>query len=67
MWTVVEMARELLEHQYHPEGYNVGANVGAQAGQTIFHCHIHVIPRYIGDVEDPRGGVRRVKPAIKPY
>ncbi len=44
------------------EGFNIGMNVGATAGQTIFHCHIHLIPRRTGDVQNPRGGVRRVIP-----
>jgi diadenosine tetraphosphate (Ap4A) HIT family hydrolase len=43
-------------------GFNIGMNVGAAAGQTIFHCHIHLIPRRAGDVENPRGGVRWVIP-----
>ena len=42
--------------------FNVGINVGKTAGQTIFHCHIHLIPRRSGDVEDPRGGIRHVIP-----
>ncbi len=46
-----------------PDGYNVGINIGEAAGQTIKHLHIHVIPRYTGDVENPRGGVRNLKPA----
>ena len=45
-----------------PDGYNIGINSGAAAGQTIFHLHVHVIPRYEGDVPDPRGGVRYVIP-----
>lgn len=45
-----------------PDGYNVGFNVGASAGQSIFHCHIHLILRYKDDVENPRGGVRHVIP-----
>ena len=44
------------------KGFNVGMNVGAAAGQTIFHCHIHLIPRREGDVENPRGGVRHTIP-----
>jgi diadenosine tetraphosphate (Ap4A) HIT family hydrolase len=56
-----------LQDRYNPDGYNVGVNVGAAAGQTIFHLHIHVIPRYHGDVEDPRGGIRKLKPSIVPY
>jgi diadenosine tetraphosphate (Ap4A) HIT family hydrolase len=44
-----------------PDGYNVGFNAGEAAGQTVMHLHMHVIPRYAGDVEDPRGGVRYVR------
>jgi len=49
---------------HKPDGYNIGINIGEAAGQTIAHLHIHVIPRYKGDVEDPRGGVRNIKPAL---
>lgn len=48
-------------------GFNVGINVGESAGQTIFHCHIHLIPRRNGDVEEPRGGVRGVIPQKQKY
>ena len=59
--------KEILEDKYHPDGYNVGVNVGRAAGQTVFHQHYHIIPRYNGDVADPRGGVRRVKQPVIPY
>ena len=49
------------------EGFNIGANNGVVAGQSIFHVHIHLIPRRRGDVEDPRGGVRGVIPNKRPY
>ena len=49
------------------KAFNIGINVGAEAGQTIFHCHIHLIPRRVGDVEDPRGGVRGVIPDKQKY
>ncbi|MCI0461580.1 MAG: HIT family protein [Gemmataceae bacterium] len=49
------------------EGYNVGINVGKAAGQTILHVHLHLIPRYPGDVEDPVGGVRNVIPGRGRY
>jgi diadenosine tetraphosphate (Ap4A) HIT family hydrolase len=42
------------------EGFNIGMNCGKVAGQTVFHCHVHLIPRRRGDVENPRGGVRHV-------
>ncbi len=66
-WLMLNDAKALLSMQYHPDGYNVGINIGALAGQTIFHVHIHLIPRYKGDVEDPRGGVRGVIPRRKNY
>lgn len=51
-------ARETILEKYSPDGFNIGMNCGAAAGQTVFHFHCHVIPRYIGDMPDPRGGVR---------
>jgi len=48
-------------------GFNIGVNAGASAGQTIFHCHIHLIPRRGGDVANPRGGVRGVMPGKQSY
>jgi ATP adenylyltransferase len=50
----------ILELDKSVKAFNIGINAGAEAGQTIFHCHIHLIPRRVGDVEDPRGGVRGV-------
>ncbi len=60
-------ARGWLEKDYEPDGYNLGVNVDAAGGQTIFHVHLHLIPRYSGDVEDPRGGLRNLKPQLVPY
>jgi len=59
--------RQMIESKFSPDGFNVGVNVGAAAGQTIAHLHIHVIPRYLGDVENPRGGVRGVIPGRADY
>ncbi len=52
------ITKSLIELEYKPDGYNIGMNCGAAAGQTVFHFHCHVIPRYFGDMENPRGGVR---------
>ncbi|SEM93371.1 HIT family protein [Lihuaxuella thermophila] len=60
-------ARNHLEKHYQPDGYNVGINCGKAAGQTIFHVHVHLIPRYVGDLNDPRGGVRGVIPDKRIY
>ncbi len=63
----VEAAKRVIEERFTPDGYNIGINVGAAAGQTIFHLHVHVIPRFAGDIEDPRGGVRHVVPSKGNY
>ena len=59
---LVRELRPILETRYGPDGFNVGANCGEAAGQSVWHAHIHVIPRYRGDVDDPLGGVRHVIP-----
>lgn len=59
-WIVVDRVQYLISQKFHPDGFNVGINIGEAAGQTINHVHIHVIPRYQGDVENPIGGVRNV-------
>jgi superfamily II DNA or RNA helicase/HKD family nuclease len=59
---LVDQVRRLLDETHRPDGYNIGVNVGAAAGQTVPHLHLHVIPRYRGDMPDPRGGVRHVIP-----
>jgi len=59
---LINEERKLLDQELKPDGYNIGVNVGPAAGQSIFHVHIHVIPRYLGDVENPQGGVRHVIP-----
>ena len=59
--------KQVIEKTEKPAGYNIGFNVGAVAGQTVMHCHCHVIPRYAGDTENPRGGVRGVIPRKRDY
>lgn len=63
-YRLIREVRRLLDAQYKPDGYNIGVNVGECAGQTIWHLHFHVIPRFVGDVDRPMGGVRRVKPPL---
>jgi len=60
-------AQKVLEKEYSPDGYNIGINEGEAAGQTQNHLHIHVIPRYKGDIDNPRGGVRGVIPRNMNY
>lgn len=64
---LLEKAKDLLEELFHPDGFNIGINIGSAAGQTVDHLHIHLIPRYTGDIEDPRGGVRGVIPDKQKY
>lgn len=56
--STIEKAKELIEKKHKPDGYNIGMNCGESAGQTVFHFHCHLIPRYIGDMENPKGGIR---------
>jgi len=67
LWAAVARVKAELDFGYAPDGYNVGFNAGTAAGQTVQHLHIHVIPRYFGDVDDPRGGVRGCIPARQRY
>lgn len=60
-------AKKLTDRTLKPDGYNVGVNVGEAAGQTVLHVHMHLIPRYRGDVASPRGGVRGVIPSKRSY
>jgi diadenosine tetraphosphate (Ap4A) HIT family hydrolase len=66
-WFMANKAREVLQKRFNPDGFNVGINVNESAGQTVGHVHIHIIPRYRGDVEEPRGGVRGVIPSNRDY
>ncbi|SDC97841.1 Diadenosine tetraphosphate (Ap4A) hydrolase [Algoriphagus faecimaris] len=59
--------KKVIQRRYKPDGFNLGINIGENAGQTVSHVHIHLIPRYTGDVEDPRGGVRGVIPGKSVY
>ena len=64
---LLNRVKGIVQEKYNPAGFNVGININEAAGQTVPHVHIHLIPRYVGDVEEPRGGVRGVIPKRKSY
>ncbi len=63
----LDEAKEALDKEFSPDGYNIGINDGEAAGQTVMHLHVHLIPRYEGDTPDPRGGVRWIFPEKAQY
>ncbi len=67
MFEMVDDVMRSIRLEHNPDGFNLGMNLGEAAGQTVKHVHFHVIPRYKGDVEDPRGGVRNVIPSKGNY
>lgn len=67
MLNLADDVKRIVDDKFHPDGYNIGVNIGEAAGQSIFHVHMHLIPRYSGDVPNPRGGVRGVIPTKQNY
>jgi diadenosine tetraphosphate (Ap4A) HIT family hydrolase len=67
MLDLVDMVKAQLDAELQPDGYNIGINAGSAAGQTVMHLHMHLIPRFHGDVPDPRGGIRHVMPGKGNY
>lgn len=67
LFEMIQEGKALLEKKFNPAGFNFGVNQGLVAGQTIPHLHLHIIPRYVGDMEDPEGGVRGVIPEKQKY
>lgn len=67
LFSLIDEMKKKIDEKYSPDGYNIGMNCGEPAGQTVMHLHIHLIPRYIGDIENPRGGVRGIIPSKKEY
>lgn len=64
---LLEACKKHLDEAFRPDSYNIGINCGEAAGQTVKHLHVHLIPRYVGDIENPRGGVRGVIPSRRIY
>ncbi|GAB1370198.1 hypothetical protein MASR1M45_02570 [Candidatus Kapaibacterium sp.] len=64
---MINKVKTILQKEFNPDGFNVGININEAAGQTVKHAHIHLIPRYKGDIENPRGGVRGVIPNKRIY
>ena len=67
LWAAVQQAKSELLKEFAPDGFNIGINDGLASGQTILHLHIHIIPRYKGDMPDPRGGIRWIFPDKAKY
>lgn len=67
MHDLINKVKEITDKRYEPNAYNIGINDGMAAGQTIDHLHVHIIPRYKGDVLNPRGGVRNIIPGKGDY
>ena len=67
MLALLDEAKVAAELDFSPDGFNIGINDGPAAGQTVPHLHLHLIPRFAGDLQDPRGGVRWVIPAKADY
>ncbi len=63
----LNLVKEIIQNKYSPDGFNIGINIGRDAGQTVGHVHIHLIPRFRGDVSKPEGGVRGVIPKKRVY
>lgn len=65
-YQLLQEAQRRLSDKYRPDGYTIGVNEGTAAGRSVDHLHIHLIPRYYGDVPDPRGGIRQIVPNCQP-
>ncbi len=67
IFELIDKAKTMLDQRFAPNGYNIGMNCGQSAGQTVMHVHVHLIPRFNGDVENPRGGIRGIISEKKDY
>lgn len=64
---LIRKGKEVPDKEFNPDGYNIGVNIGYYGGQTISHLHFHLIPRYKGDIDDPRGGIRKMVDNLVEY
>ncbi len=64
---LVRKVKDIIQNRFDPQGFNLGVNCGEAAGQSVLHAHIHIIPRYVGDVPNPRGGIRNIMPGKGNY
>lgn len=67
MFSLIKATSNLISADFHPDGFNIGLNESEAAGRTVHHLHIHIIPRYKGDVPNPRGGIRNIIPGKGDY
>lgn len=67
MQTLAKTIKHIIDERFHPDAYTIGVNDGEAAGRTVHHVHLHLIPRYFGDVPEPRGGIRHVIPGKGAY
>jgi len=67
IFNLLKKTKSILNNKYNTDAYNIGINIGKYAGQTINHVHIHLIPRYKGDIDNPAGGVRKLIKELVPY
>ncbi len=67
IFELIDEAKKVIDEKYKPDGYNIGMNCGYYGGQSVMHVHVHLMPRYKGDVENPRGGVRGIIPEKQNY
>lgn len=67
LYDFIKETKNIIQKKYNPDGYNIGVNDGEAAGRTIHHLHIHLIPRYLGDIKNPRGGIRNIFPEKGDY
>jgi diadenosine tetraphosphate (Ap4A) HIT family hydrolase len=67
LFALIKKTKAMVQKKYNPDGYNIGINEGEAAGRTVHHLHIHLIPRYKGDIKNPNGGVRNIIPGMGKY